>query len=206
MWRNGVHLQDHYDDDMNIMMMTWLWKWWHEYYDDDDINNDDDCLRKVCVVEAPANEENELDTLLLLGQVHLMKERKEWWHMVGRIWHMVVETYSWRHNFSECSKSAIKRLAFLHNQPAVVMVVTHQVWLSFTQVVSFKQFVSATCLMTAKSAARCHLLLKHNSSAESPQTFELFQPFMLLKQLKDSISKCQGFDATLWRNCYHFWK
>ena len=78
MVKNGVHLQDHYDDDMNIMMMTELWKWWHEYYDDD-INDDADCLRKVCVVEAPANEENELDTLLLLGQVYLMKEGKECW-------------------------------------------------------------------------------------------------------------------------------
>ena len=74
MWMNVVHLLDHYDDDMNIMMMTWLWKWWHKYYDDD-INDDDDCLMKVCVVEAPANEENELDTLLLLGQVFLMRGR-----------------------------------------------------------------------------------------------------------------------------------
>ena len=47
--------------------------------EEDDINDDDDYLRKVCVVEAPANEENELDTLLLLGQVFLMKERKECW-------------------------------------------------------------------------------------------------------------------------------
>ena len=46
-----------------------------QYHYDDDINDDDDCLRKVCVVEAPANEENELDTLLLLGQVFLMRGR-----------------------------------------------------------------------------------------------------------------------------------
>ena len=38
------------------------------------MNDDDDYLRKVCVVEAPANEENELDTLLLLGQVFLIKK------------------------------------------------------------------------------------------------------------------------------------
>ena len=35
MWRNDVHLQDHYDDDMINMMMTWLLRWWHEYHDDD---------------------------------------------------------------------------------------------------------------------------------------------------------------------------
>ena len=29
MWRNDVHLQDHYDDDMVNMMMTWLLRWWY---------------------------------------------------------------------------------------------------------------------------------------------------------------------------------
>ena len=29
MWRNDVHLQDHYDDDMINMMMTWLLRWWY---------------------------------------------------------------------------------------------------------------------------------------------------------------------------------
>ena len=33
------------------------------------IDDDDDNYEKVCVIEAPANEDNELDTLLLLGQV-----------------------------------------------------------------------------------------------------------------------------------------
>ena len=32
-------------------------------------DDDDDNYEKVCVMEAPANEDNELDTLLLLGQV-----------------------------------------------------------------------------------------------------------------------------------------
>ena len=34
-----------------------------------DIDDDDDDDEKECVMEAPANEDNELDTLLLLGQV-----------------------------------------------------------------------------------------------------------------------------------------
>ena len=37
--------------------------------DDDYDDNDDDDDEKECVMEAPANEDNELDTLLLLGQV-----------------------------------------------------------------------------------------------------------------------------------------
>ena len=63
---------------------------------------------------------------------------------------MMVGTYSWGHNCSEWSNSAMKTNScgaqFLH--------------LSYTELFTI-------CSLTAKSAARCHLLLEHNLRTES---------------------------------------